>query len=312
MVATLFSLIILASGPVLAGSPEIDDAFWKHWGDGQAEISSYDLVFPRYGELRSGTAVAVFVTETFSDELRVKADPGQHPASDEFPVMKLNLVQDFPTGIYDYNLMTSSFCALTARDGRPVGSPTKVSFSSQEWCGQVFHQILPRGKSVHYVSHSYFDGEADRDERLTYPKDAVFEDLLFHWARGLASPVLAPGESVTVKMLRSAEIVRLWHVPAAWEEASLARGTSTVMLEVPGGVFRVEELTATVAGELARTWTFWVEAEWPHRLIRWERDDGLRADLIAVERIPYWQMNANRFEVELGRIGLSRRPARTP
>src|SRR5688500_12843808 len=66
--------------------------FWQHWGDGKAELAAYELIMPRYGELRSGTAVTIFVTEPFSDSLRVKADPGRHPDSDVFQVMKLNLV----------------------------------------------------------------------------------------------------------------------------------------------------------------------------------------------------------------------------
>src|SRR5262245_11906874 len=90
-----------ARAPAPAAAPRdlvFGDEFWKHWGDNRAELSGYELVFPRYGTLRKGTAVAIFVTETFSSSLRVKSDPGKHPASDEFPVMKLNLVEDFSTG----------------------------------------------------------------------------------------------------------------------------------------------------------------------------------------------------------------------
>src|SRR5512142_2190543 len=76
------------------------DDFWTFWGDGKAELDGYALVEPRYGQLREGTAVAIFVTEDFSDALRVKADPGKHPKSDVVPVMKVNLVRDFQTGIY--------------------------------------------------------------------------------------------------------------------------------------------------------------------------------------------------------------------
>src|SRR5215467_6970606 len=93
--------------------PEFADAFWKRWGDGRGELCGYDLTIPRYGALRRGVAVTIFVTETFSNSRRVKADPGKHPPSDEFPVMKLNLVEDYQTGVYDYNVMTSSFVALT-------------------------------------------------------------------------------------------------------------------------------------------------------------------------------------------------------
>jgi len=96
------------------GGVVVNAEFWKTWGDGQAELAGYDLTYPRYGQLRKGVAVTIFVSETFSNQLRVKADEGKHPASDRFPVMKLNLVQDFQTGIYDYNNMTSVFTALAA------------------------------------------------------------------------------------------------------------------------------------------------------------------------------------------------------
>src|SRR5438477_209587 len=90
---------------LLSATPEL-------WNDGRAELDGYQLVQPRYGQLHKGTVVLVFVKEDFSDSARVKADPGVHPADDVFPVMKLNVVKDFQTGIYDYNLMSSVFVAF--------------------------------------------------------------------------------------------------------------------------------------------------------------------------------------------------------
>ena len=78
---------------------------------------------PRYGELRHGTAVLVYVTETFTQAQRVKSD-GKH--TDEMPVLKLNEVRDFQTGIYDYNTMLSVF----VRSG--TLAPVKISFASSE------------------------------------------------------------------------------------------------------------------------------------------------------------------------------------
>ena len=295
-----------------APDPVFDDAFWQVWGDGQAEVSSYDLTFPRYGEPRPGLAVTIFVTETFSDEARVKADPGVHAKSDEFPVMKLNLVQDFSTGIYDYNLMTSVFTALAPLHGRPAGAPAKVAFSSQEWCGLVYHQLLPGARDIRSASHSYFDKEADRDERLDYPAGGMFEDALYHWARGFSGPKLAPGESVEAKVLRSVELVRLKHVPNAWDPVTLSRSAAAAKVEVPAGAFDVDTYTATVGGPVPRTWTFLVEAAVPHRIIRWETGEGRRADLVASERMRYWEMNGPSFRAELSRLGLTMRPPRTP
>ncbi|MDP3893159.1 Ig-like domain-containing protein [Nocardioides sp.] len=47
----------------------------------------------------------------------MKADRGKHPAQDEFPVLKINLIEDFPTGVYDYNLMTTAFTEVRDVDG---------------------------------------------------------------------------------------------------------------------------------------------------------------------------------------------------
>ncbi|MGQ0644035.1 MAG: hypothetical protein ACT4O3_00890 [Elusimicrobiota bacterium] len=303
--------VLLASaalGPLQAAP--FDREFWKHWGDGRAELAGYDLVYPRYGELRRGTAVLIYVTEPFSKSLRVKADPGRRPKSDEVPVLKLNAVLDFPTGVYDYNLMTSAFVALKPLAGRPAGSPAKASFTSQEWCGHVYGQLLFGSRSVRHDSHSYFDGEADRREELPYPPDGVSEDILFLWARGLAAPFLAPGERREGSLLLSLAEARLGHKPLSWEKASFSRRAEPVRLQVPAGSFAAEVYQVeTVSG---RRWTFYKEAEAPGRLLKWEAGDGQAGELVASERMAYWEMNGEEFLSAVRRLGLSPRPRRTP
>src|SRR5258705_9993050 len=159
---TLLAVLISAAVSPAASLPSYDKAFWSTWGDGQAEVAGYDLTIPRYNQPRRGVAVTVFVTETFSNSARVKADPGKHPPADEYPVMKLNLVKDYQTGIYDYNEMISSFVALQPVNGRAAGSPTKISFSRQERGGQTYHQLLFDAKTIRAKRHTYFDAKADR------------------------------------------------------------------------------------------------------------------------------------------------------
>jgi hypothetical protein len=286
----------------------IGDAFWAQWGDGKAEIATYDLKFPRYGEVREGVAVAIFVTETFSDDLRVKADPGRHPPSDEFPVLKLNLVQDFPTGLYDYNMMTSVFVALGG--GKPAGLPVKISFGSQEWCGHVYHQLIVDEREIREDLHSYFDGEADQQRRFKRPPDGFNEDVLYHWARGLAAPVLEAGESVMLPFLPSLQRARLEHRRVDWTRATLSRAGNPRTITVPAGTFDANAYTAAV--ENGPTWTFYVETEEPRRILRWETSDGQRAEMIASERTAYWKQNNPAGTSKLGTIGLKIRPPRTP
>jgi len=297
----MFSLfpILLAA----ASAPNFGDAFWSHWGDGQAELSGYELTIPRYGELRHGTAVCIFVTEDFSDELRVKADPGRHDAALVYPVLKLNLVQDFQTGIYDYNLMTSAFVALREHAGRPSGSATKVSFSSQEWCGQVYQQALFFADRVDLTSHSYFDGEADQTRSLALDAPVLAEDALLVWARGLAWPLVGAGESVEVPMLRSARTQRLAHQPAAVFEVTLERAAETSTSEWNGET--VEVRAATVRDTDGQTlWTFLVEVAAPGRVMEWSRPDGERARLLRSERMQYWTLQHVGDEQLLRGLGL--------
>src|SRR5262245_6282327 len=214
----------------LAALPATGDEFWAHWGYGKAELNGYRLTQPRYGESRDGTAVLIYVTEDFSDSLRVKADPGRHPKQDIYPVLKLNFVRDFQTGIYDYNVMTSVFARVAF--GWPV---SKISFSSQDWCGHVWHQLLPRPGGVEGVYHSYFDGEADGQEQLESPADGVYEDAMPILLRGWGSVYLKPGESRDVRYLPSPLSARFAHRRLAWGKATIARASSTRTEAVPAG-----------------------------------------------------------------------------
>ncbi|MBK9167994.1 MAG: hypothetical protein IPM24_11070 [Bryobacterales bacterium] len=292
------------------GGPAFDSAFWQVWGDGLAEVAAYDLIQPRYKAPRAGVAVTIFVSEPFSNSVRVKADPGAHPPEDEFPVMKLNFLKDYQTGVYRYTEMQSSFVALKPVNARPSGSLTKVSFSSQEWCGHVFSQLLLDPASIRLMSHSYFDGEADENRVLEYPADGVTEDSLMHWARGMAWPVVEPGETRTVPLLTSLATARETHSPVAWGQVRLSRGAETVRLTTPAGVIETEMATASI-NDGARTIAFHIEKAAPRRIVQWETNSGEKGVLLASDRMAYWQMNQPGGEEALKRLGLAQKPART-
>jgi hypothetical protein len=285
-------LLLALSAP--AGASD----FWKHWGDGRAEVNGYRLTQPRYGATREGTAVYVFVTEGFSDRLRVKADRGRHPEDDVYPVLKLNAVRDFNTGVYDYNVMTSTF--LRVANGWPVA---KVSFSSQEWCGHVWHQIVPREGRVDGVFHSYFDGEADGSEDLELPEGAVFEDSLPVLLRGFRGAYLEAGETRSVPFLPSMLHARLTHTPLAWTTASITRNEKTQTVEVPAGSFETTVFTVEVAD--GRRLTFAIEAAPPHRLVRQTGPGGEELALRGSSRMAYWKLNDPGNEKHLDKIGLA-------
>jgi len=283
--------------------PSFDDAFWRHWGDGQAELAGYDLRRMRYKEERRGHAVAIFVTEEFSDRLRVKADPGNHPADDTFPVMKLNHIERFQTGVYDYHLMTSAFVALADGHGRGRGTPSKISFSSQEWCGQMYGQMLFDNAGIRLSSHSYFDGEADSNTLLDFPQNGLSEDVLLLWARGLAAPVVKAGETLKAPFLPGLATTRLNHTPPIWQTVELSHRDKGERITVPAGEFSVVTLEARA--DDGRTWRYDVEKAWPHRIIRWLTGDGEVAELRGVRRMKYWERTHEGDEALLRDIGLT-------
>ena len=270
--------------------------FWEHWGDGQAEISGYALTQPRYGAPRGGEAVLIFVTEDFTRSTRVKSDGGH---GDEYPVLKLNDVRTFQTGIYDYRTMTSAFVAL---DGsHPVGVPTKVAFSMQEWCGLAHDQIRVDGQTFERTLHSYFDGEADRTDRGKIPDHAVFEDTLPIFVRGLAGSLVSPTGSLSVDLMPSRFRDRVEHRNPSWRPATIRRG-EVHTLEVPAGVFEVEDWILD-AGDRSTTWS--VEVEPPRRIVAWSTSDGERAVMTGSLRTPYWQLSGLMDESRRRALGLA-------
>jgi hypothetical protein len=254
-------------------------------------------VQPRYGEPRTGSAVYIYVTEDFSEGARVKADPGKHPPADVYPVLKLNAVRDFQTGIYDYNVMTSVFARVAP--GWPLA---KASFSSQEWCGHVYHQLLPRRGRVQGVLHSYVDGEADGAEDLPHPEGGVFEDALPIVVRGWQGNLVEPGARRTVPFLPSLLRARLGHTPLAWSSATVERSASASPVRVPAGT--IAAYTWTVRPEKGPALTYHVEAAPPFRLVQWSGADGEQGALVATERLPYWKLNGAGGESYLARFGL--------
>jgi hypothetical protein len=212
-------------------------------------------------------------------------------------VMKLNAVRDFQTGVYDYNVMTSTF--LRVADGWPVA---KVSFSSQEWCGHVWHQLVPRGDRVGGVFHSYFDGEADGKEALERPEGGVFEDALPVVLRGWRREYLEAGQSRTVPFLPSLLQARLNHTPLAWTTARLSRSPATEAVRVPAGRFEATVYTVEVEG--GRRLTFAIEAASPYRLLRQTGPDGEELALTGSARMAYWKLSAPGGEKHLRDIGL--------
>ncbi|MCL5244204.1 septum formation inhibitor Maf [Cellulophaga sp. 20_2_10] len=173
----------------------VSNAFKKYWYNGTAEITSYKLEQARYGELRSGSAVLVYVTEPFSATKQVKADT---PDKTNIPVLKLNSSKKFYTGIYPYSVMSSTFYPVADNS-----SAIKITNSVQEWCGQVFSQLNNKDK-FEISSFSYFESEGDK--KFSLDKNILENDL---WAKIRIDPTSLPTGELTI--IPSFQYIRFSH-----------------------------------------------------------------------------------------------------
>lgn len=292
-ISVVLSIVAAVVCAVPAYGQSVD--FGSHWHDGKAEMDGYRLTVNRYGEERAGTCVMVYVTEPFSESKRVKADyPDKNP-DDTFEVLKLNLVRDFQTGIYDYNTMVSVFARSSDF------TPSKVTFTSAEWCGHVYEELLfyPEKITGHYFS--YFENESGERDMKNHG-DGVVEDNLFILLRGLRGHYLESGASKKVRLLPSVYYGRLTHKPLEWEDAEIARLGKTETIKVPAGSY--ETIVYTVKTESGRSGKYYVENEYPHHIVRWEMLPDIKAELTGTKRMAYWELNKNRDEIRLNDIGL--------
>lgn len=239
---------------VLAPKTILSKEFNDYWYTGEAEITSYKLEQARYGEIRDGKAVLVFVTEDFLPEVQVKAD---NYSKNNTPVLKLNTTKNFNTGIYPYSIMQSTFYPVTNNQ-----HALKISASVQEWCGHVYSQLNNR-ETFEVRSHSYFQSEADQSFSLE--KTWTENEL---WIKLRIDPTRLPiGE---LQIIPSLEYTSLRHktIKSYNAIASLKNGTYTIsypelnrMLKInfntnfPFDILGWEETTVSGFGASAQTLT---------------------------------------------------------
>ena len=262
--------------------------FNDYWYGGKAELNSYDLKQERYGEMRDGEVVLVFVTEPFSLTKHVKVDYPQKAGKDKVDVMKLNQVRKFITGIYDYSVLTSTF---TAMDTKKHPYALKSTTSMQEWCGQTFTQFNLKGDKYQVKQFSYFESEGYEIEKITA---ALLEDELMTKIR-INEGALTEGE---IDLIPSTIYSRFSHTPIKPSKAQISK-TETKK----STTYTVKYLN------IKRTLKIEVENVFPFRILGWSEDNGdnfiTTATLRKTLTEPYWNQHdvadeSKRAELELG------------
>jgi hypothetical protein len=276
---TNYELPVVATSEVSVAGPELD----PYWTQGKAEVSSYDLQQSRYGEVRQGHAVLIFVTEDFLTDKQVKNESYQSQNSTK--VLKTNHLRKFTTGIYDYALMTSVFNPVNTRQ---YPHALKITFSSQDWCGQSYMQLNQRGKGYEVELRSYFEQEGDRNYQIG--ERVLLEDELFNLIR-LDPDGLPEGAG---KMLPSMTYARLKHRDYQPMQVNFQKQMYKGS-DFPGEelmVYRVDFPT------LNRQLEIIYEANAPYRIAGWKDryPDGPQAQSTIAKRkkslmTPYWSQN---------------------
>lgn len=264
---------------VPAQQVSLNDDFGDYWYAGKAEVSSYELTQARYGELRNGNAVLIFVTEPFSKEKQVKLDNPQRAGDDKVTVMKLNFTKKFETGIYPYSMMLSAF---TPVDRYNFPSSLKTTMSGQEWCGQVFAQMNLKNEKYHVQSFSYFESEGDNDFEI---ENALLEDEIWNMIR-LDYTALPTG---SVTMIPGLFATRLMHKPLE------PMKTKAALVEKENeGIYTIEYPNN-------RTLSITFSLTFPHKILSWEEKyPGIGGKVLTTSGklkeslyIDYWNKNSN-------------------
>ncbi len=264
---------------------QLSQEFKDYWYNGTAEISSYDINVARYGEMRAGTGVMIFVTEPFDNKDQIKAD--QTKESNR-PVLKLNATRDFYTGIYPYKIMSSTFLPLDKKD-----NAIKIATSVQEWCGHTYMQLNQHKASYDVTLHSYFQSEGNKNFTID---NVLTENQIAAQLR------INPKEMPTgdLKIIPSTEYLRLKHIAAKPYDA-VAK-----LSEIPDGYLYSVKFT-----DLGRTIAFKTEKEFPFKILSWmDRYNDGTAPMVSTGTLKktintaYWAKNSNQNAVLRDSLGL--------
>jgi len=259
-----------------AGGLPVDPAWAADpsWDDGLAEVSVYAAERVIEGATRKHEVRMIVVKEDFAADAHVKADPplGNRALT---TVLKLNLVATVPAGNYPYQFLTSVF---VRRDD--VRRLVKATSGSQEWCGNVFKEIVTWDGPPRVHFHSYFEGQADGERPLALGSDGLLDEQLLVALRSISLP---DGESLRLRVADSLTLSPL--SPREVRDATLA-AAGTEGVETPLGRRTSRRYELRRAGGMEST--YWVEAAAPRSILRLESSDGTRMLLRERTRRAYW------------------------
>jgi len=277
----------------------LNKEIYSYWKNNKAEISSFELKQVRYGEIREGRAVMIFVTEPFLPNSQVKYD-GKKTDEQYSEILKLNFERNFKTGIYPYSLMTSVFTPFNAAPGYPY----KITTSSQDWCGHTFFQLNNRKENFETNSYSYFQEFGDEKSNLA---KAYLEDEIWNKIR-LDLNSLPLGE---IDIIPSTQYLRFVHL-----EPKSLRAKAELVTVVDGETGKEVYSYSIDYSDHDRILQIFFEKEIPHKILGWKETYypliftgekklmTTEAKIIKSINLDYWERNSNADSIYRTELGL--------
>lgn len=289
LISLLLILVFLSSCSTSGREGVEEEQFAKYWYQGKAEINVFDLQQSRYGQVRPGKAVMIFVTEDFSKSKQVKLDNPQDRPSDTQKVLKLNMTRDFVTGVYPYHTMLSVFTPVYDE----VWSP-KLTASVTEWCGQSFTQLNFKSGKYNAKQFSYFESDGDAESKI----DAPAEEEIFNLIRLNPDLVQMGNRSLIPSLI----FQRFSHIPLKAESATVSKreiGSNQSEIEV-------------AYSEIGRKLIIRYQQFFPYEILAfeevWTKADGKQEVTTAtrtnMQLLDYWNQNEKVFEPLRKDLGL--------
>ncbi len=255
---------------VLPGTSEAEGYLQNsYWDSGKAEFQVYEASIEKYGTDRTATVKLILVKEPFDPDRLVKTARN----GDSVSVVKMNLIQTVPTGIYDYFQMASIFFE------RSTGRVLKYTMSSQDGCGNTFMEYRRRGGNHVFHYHSYFDDQGD--------SETIFEGGEFTFYDALPVVLrfrLAEKGEYGLKIMDS--LISNRAVQPAIRQGRV-RNRMEQDRKVGGRTYPRVLVSEVRWGDDEDRFVF--EPEYPHRLLEWNRADGDEMALNQSHYLYYWR-----------------------
>jgi hypothetical protein len=257
---------LLGLSGTLKGEAFLENAFWD---SGKAEFQVYEASVKKYDVNRNAAVKLILVKEPFDPIRLVKTGREE----DSVRVVKLNIIRQIPTGIYDYFQMASIFFE------RSTGRILKYTMSSQDGCGNTFMEYRRREGKHQFRHYSYFDDQGDSETILEDGEFTFYDSLPVV----LRFRLTQPGE-YRLNIMDSL-ISNKW-TPLTIREG-LVRNRSEGARKVAGKTYPRVFISEVRRGEQKDLFVF--EADYPYRLLEWKKANGDAMILNQSHSLYYWR-----------------------